>query len=231
MNEFRRIFNIFFNPPEAFQDIAQRPRWWAPVVIVSLLSLTLIYCYGQRVGWDRVVRQSIESSSRTQNMSQAQKDQAIQVGARVAGVAGYAGAISPLLIAVGEGAIFLFIFNLIGRARIRFHQAAAVTAYSYLTQAISIPISIAMLYLKSPDEFDIRNPNAFNVGYFLPHDIPQALMSVASSIDLFSFWTLGLLACGFAICAKVRFSKALWGVVVPWLIYVAVKTMWTAAFA
>ncbi|MGH9559522.1 MAG: YIP1 family protein [Bryobacteraceae bacterium] len=232
MNEIRRWFNIYFNPPEAFLDIARRPRWWAPAIVIAILSMALVHNYGQRVGWDRVIRQAIETNSRAQGLSEAQKEQQIELYSRISGeTAGFSALAGPFLFAIVAGGVYLWIFNLIGRVDLRFHQAAAVAAYSYLPMAISLAVSLAMLNLRSPDEFDIRNPNAFSLGYFLPMDSSRTLLAFAASMDLFSFWTLALLACGFAVATKIRFSKALIAVIVPWLLYLAVKITWVAAFS
>lgn len=43
---------------------------------------------------------------------------------------------------------------------------------------------------------DLDNPLAANVGAILPDDSAKWLMALGKSIDLFSFWTLILLAIG-----------------------------------
>jgi hypothetical protein len=50
---------------------------------------------------------------------------------------------------------------------------------------------------------------------------PKWLMSLATSLDLFTIWALVLLAIGFSTAArKLSFSKALITIAIPWLIWV-----------
>ena len=38
MSEAGRIAGIFFSPGKAFADIARRPRWWVPVLLIAILG-------------------------------------------------------------------------------------------------------------------------------------------------------------------------------------------------
>src|ERR1022692_1608204 len=62
-------------------------------------------------------------------------------------------------------------------------------------------------------------------------DVIWILYSLASSFDLFSFWTILLLAVGISVAArKFALSKALVAVVLPWGVLVVVKAAWTNLF-
>jgi hypothetical protein len=231
-NEFSRVIGVYLDPRETFRDVSARPRWWVPMIVISLCSLVFIYCFSQRVGWDRMIRQTLESSTRMQNLPPEQRERAIEMGARFAPISGYATAVvgRPLSILICAG-IFLLVFNVFLGAKITFQQGMAVTAYSFLTLALSSILSTVTLFLKSPEDFDIRNPLAFNLGFFLSDDsASKAMIALANSIDLFSLWTLAVLAIGFSVCAKMSFTKALMGVTLPWLIYVALNVARASVF-
>ena len=38
MSEGARLIGVFFSPGKAFADIARRPRWWIPVILIAILS-------------------------------------------------------------------------------------------------------------------------------------------------------------------------------------------------
>jgi hypothetical protein len=88
------------------------------------------------------------------------------------------------------------------------------------------------MFLTEPDDFDLRNPVALNLGFFLdPQSSPKWLVSLGTSLDLMSFWTMALLATGFSVAGRnLSWSKAFAGVVMPWLILVLLKVGWTAMF-
>ena len=123
----------------------------------------------------------------------------------------------------------LLAFNLIGGAGARFGTSMGIVSQAYFPWILYSLLYILILYLKVPGTVDLENPIATNVGAFLPDGTPKALMSLAQSIDVFSFWTLLLLSIGFtAVSPKKLKGKALGIVISVWATYVAVKmgTAW-----
>jgi hypothetical protein len=109
----------------------------------------------------------------------------------------------------------------------------AISAYAMLPGFISSILAIVVMFIKNPDEFNLQNPLAFNLGAFMepPPNSGKFIYSLASSFDLFSFWTILLLAVGISVAArKFAFSKALVAVVLPWGVLVVVKAAWTNLF-
>jgi hypothetical protein len=106
----------------------------------------------------------------------------------------------------------------------------AIVAYGFLPLLIQTGLSMVVLYLKDPEEFNLQNPLMFNVGAYLSPDTPAALRALGSSIDLFSLWIMVLLAIGISAAArKISFGKALAGIIFPWALFVGLKTMAAAA--
>jgi hypothetical protein len=230
MSEAARLSGVFFSPGKAFADIAVRPRFWAPLIIAMLLTLGYTYSIGKHIGWEHVVRQQSETNPRMQDMPADQRENAIAIGTKVATVIGY---ISPIFVAVGVAVIagvLLFVFNSMLGAALRFKHVFAAVCYTGLVGALSTILSIVMLFVKNPDDFDVQHPLAFNLGAFLgPDTKSKALVAFASSIDLFTFWTIALLAIALSAAArKVTFGKALMGVLIPWAVLVLVKVGWAA---
>ncbi len=57
INHFGRMVGVLFNPKPTFQDIAGRPSWVAPIVLLALLGLGLSWVMNQRVDWESYIRQ------------------------------------------------------------------------------------------------------------------------------------------------------------------------------
>jgi len=72
----------------------------------------------------------------------------------------------------------------------------AITAYGFLPLVVQTALSMVVLFLKDPEEFNLQNPLMFNIGAYLSPDAPGALRALGSSIDLFSIWIIVLLAFG-----------------------------------
>jgi hypothetical protein len=224
MSEISRLAGVFFSPMQAFADIARRPRWWIPMIVVGIVGTVGIVLFSQHIGWDQVIRKSIDQSN--QNMTPEQRQQAIAVASRFVPLIGYFAPIGAAIVIVLMSAGLIFLANVVMGADIRFPAMLGIVGYSAIPPTIVMTaLSILVMFLKSPEDYDITNPLAFNVGAFLPSGSAKWLIALGGSIDLFSFWRIGLLAAGItAASPKITFGKALFVVLLPWVLYVAGKT-------
>lgn len=231
MSEVGRLTGIFFSPGKTFADIALRPRWWVPVILMALLGTVYLNMFTQRVGWESVIRQALERSPQGQNMSPEQRQQAVTVGARLYQYLGYGGsAVGMLFYVFIVAVILMFLFDTIMSAGVGLKRMMAIVAYGFLPLLIQTVLSMVVLLLKDPEEFNLQNPLMFNVGAFLSPETPAALRAVGSSIDLFTLWILVLLAIGVSTAAhKISFGKALAGIAFPWVLFVILKAVAAAA--
>jgi hypothetical protein len=230
MGEFGRLTNVFLEPKAAFADIAERPRPWVPIVLLVVLSVAFTASFAQRVGWGRFMEQQAERTPQVQNMTAEQRARATETYAKMGGVMDKVMPALPVVMVPAMMLIVAGIFTLVFRTMmasdITFKQLFGITAYASLPDLLMSAAAIAVLFLKNPNEFNMENPVAFNLGAFLdPLTTGKAVMSLATSIDLFTFWKLALLAVGISVAArKMTFGKALAGVTIPWVIWVVCKT-------
>ena len=235
MNDFSRLFGVFFDPSKTFADIANRPSWLLPLALAILMSMGLTFVYGQRVGWERIVRNQVESSSAAQQLTPDQITQRVEAGAKFAPVIGYAAPVifAPLYCLLAA-AIFTGLVSGVMSAPVKFKQVFAVVAFAGMVNVIVVILSIVTVFIKNPDDIDPQNPLVFNAGAFMDagHS-SKFLHSVATSIDLFSFWSIFLLATGLKAAAgkKLSFGGALFAVMLPWAAYVLIKSALAGVFS
>ncbi len=228
MSEPARLVNVLMEPKRAFADIAARPRPWAPLILVIAMALVFMACFTQRVGWERFMRQQMETNKRTQQLTTEQREQAIRVQLKIAPVMGYVGpVVSVPLMAVVIAGVLLLTGKMVGSGA-SFKQMFSIAAYSFVPGVINSIAGLAVMFLKNPEEFNLQNPTAFNVGAYLdPETTSKAMMAVAGSIDLFTIWSVILLAIGISAASRrLSVGKALPAVVIPWLLWIVVKASW-----
>jgi hypothetical protein len=234
MGEFARITGVFFEPGKTFQDIAERPRWVAPLLLIMVVSIVYMALYTQHVGWERMMRQQLATSSRAAQLTPEQREQAIATQARFAPIVGYAGVIVglPIYMLVSAAVLLAIVAGMMS-APVKFKQVFAVMCYAGLTGLVSGTLSIVVMFLKNPDDFNMQNPLVFNPGAFMdPTSGSKFLFSLASSLDLFVFWTIFLIATGLKAAGgkRLSFGGALFAVVLPWGVFVLGKSALAGMF-
>ena len=224
IGELERIPGVFFEPTKTFEDIARRPSWLIPLILLIVVSMASSFAISQKIGWERIVRQQVESSSRAQQIPPEQRERQIEMGVKMASIFAYAGALvgAPIGSLVIAGVLLGIVAGIMSAA-VRFKQVFAVVCWSSLPNAIKTILLIAVVYLKNPDDFNIKNALAFNVGAFLdPEKTSKFLHSIATSLDLFTIWVILLIAVGLKAAAgkKLSFAGALIAVALPWAVIV-----------
>jgi len=233
-----RIFGVFFEPKTTFESIAQRPTWVLPMLVVIIVSLGSIATIGSRVGWRQVIEHQVATSPRAQERMQQmppeQRESMMEKQAKLAGVIGYVGVIVGTVVAeLVVAALFLAVFNIISGSKMPFSTSLGVVAYSWMPYVIATLLGIVILFIKDPSTVDVQNLVASNPGALLSDTAPKWMVSLLTSLDLFTFWVLILQAIGYRATnpKKISFGKALGAIVVIWLIFVLVKVGLAGAFA
>jgi Yip1 domain len=227
MSEWSRLLGVFFEPGKTFADIAERPRWLVPLLIGILSAVLLIYLFNRHVGWESTLERAMDNNRFVQQLTPEQRQIALDRQLRLVPVFSYIGAILgfPITLLLVAGLATGIIRGLLGTP-IRFAQAFAVMAYAFLPRVIYAGLSISVMFLKNPDEFDLQNAFASNPGAFMdPQKSSRFLYTLASQLDVFSIWVMLLMAVGLKAAGgkRLSFAGALFAVVLPWAVYVLVR--------
>jgi Yip1 domain len=238
VNSFGRLFGVFFEPKATFESIAQRPTWVLPLLASILIGIVVIALVGSRVGWRQVLDKQIASSPRAQQRMEqipaAQRDAILDKQAKFAPIVGYAEIVVGIPVAeLVVAALLLVAFNVIAGSKIQFSASLGIVAHSWMPYVISGLLGVLILFIKDPSTIDVQNLVASNPGAVVPDGTAKWLVSLLTSLDLFTFWVLILQAIGFRATnpKKISFAQALGVVVALWLLFVVVKVGLAAAFA
>jgi hypothetical protein len=230
-----RVAGALIGPRATFGSIAKRPDWLLPMLLLMAVGVAVVFSFGQRIGWRQLIETQLAGNARFAQLSPQQQEQAIDRAIKLAPTAAYAettvGVVIVLLIFAG---ILLLAFNIVFGTKIRFNQSYSIATYSFLPQAVKGLLALVVVWVRPPQGVDAQNLVMSNAGAFLSAGAPVWLRLLASSFDVFSLWTMGLLAIGFSAAGaseKVSAKSAFALVFALWLIYLIVAVGLTAAFA
>jgi hypothetical protein len=233
-----RIFGVIFSPKPTFESIVQRPTWILPLILVCLTSVTVVFLFGQRVGWRGFMERQDQTNARLQKqmegMTPEKREEMLETQTKFASIFGYVGVVLGTFIgALLVAAVLLAAFNLIAGAKVGFTTSLGIVAHSWVPGIIVGLLGILIIFLKDPSTVDIQHLVATNPGAFLSDDAPKWQESLLSSFDLFVFWYIILMSIGYSATnpKKISFGKAFGTVVGVWLLYVIVKVGFAAAFS
>lgn len=222
-----RIAGVFFSPKVTFEDIARKPSWIAPAALLTVLSIIVCIAINQRVDWREFISQQLEKNPGSAQMSPEQKQQRIEAGAKFSPIMAYVfGTVGPMLFILIVAVAMMVAFNLLAGANANFGQSMAVAAHSAVTGVVSSLLFLLILFLKPYGTVDMENPVATNIAAFLPEGSAKWLVTLAKQIDVFTIWTLILLAIGFAAInpKKLKGSKAFSIAFGVWAVWALLRT-------
>ena len=229
ISPFGRILGVLFSPKATFEDIARKPSWVLPVLLSTILGFTATVVLNQRLDWRDYIAQQIEKNPRASNLSADQKERQVEISARITTYIVYGvGAIGSVGFALVVGTVMMLAYNLLAGAHASFMQSFGIAAHTLVVSIVSTPILLLVLFLKPKGTIDPENPVATNLAAFLPEDTAKWLTVLCKSLDIFTIWTLILLAIGFAAVnpRKLKGNKSYVVAFSVWGVLVLVKVLW-----
>ncbi len=238
VSSFGRIFGAIFSPKPTFESIAQRPTWILPLLLISILSIVTVFIFGQRVGWRSFMEHQDQTNPRVQKQMEAmtpdQREQMLATQTKYASIFGYVGAVVGIfIVAVIIAAVLMVAFNVMSGGGIGFMTSLGIVTHSWVPGIIGGLLGILVLFLKDPSTIDIQHLVATNAGAFLSDDAPKWQEALLTSFDLFTIWSMILMAIGYSAInpKKISYGKALGTIVLVWAIFVVCKVGFSAAFS
>jgi hypothetical protein len=224
LSQGARIVNTFIAPSKTFTDLRRNASWWAPWILISIVSILFIYTMGKQIGFEQVSRNAVEHSSRADQFDKLPADQQAKQLDLSTKILKFFAYFSPFLI------LFYFLISTVvlwttfkvgAGAETSFKSAYAIVMYAGLPGTVGAILGIVSLFAGvNPEGFDINNPVGTNLAYYLdPATTGKFVRGMASSLDVINIWTIVLIGIGFACTSKVKRSTAITIVAVWYLLY------------
>ncbi|HEX2832175.1 MAG TPA: Yip1 family protein [Thermoanaerobaculia bacterium] len=223
---FQRLAGVLFAPAETFQDIARKPDFVLPLVLILVLQIIGAVTMAPKIDFGAMTRMQMEQSGR--KMTEADMERAEKMGAAFGKVMFYTSPIWAIAIIVIIAAILMLAFRLFGGDN-NFMQSFSVTLYSWIPMALLGLVSmIVILSRESIDPMQMATLVKSNPAFLVDMKTNPVLFSLLTSIDLFTIWTLFLLSTGFAAISRLSRVKSAVLIVGLWLAFVFVKVGFAA---
>jgi hypothetical protein len=224
-----RIVGAFVFPATSFRAIARRPTWLVPLVIWTALSFLVSELVLSRSDWRTVIVES--AAHRDQKLTDAQMEEAVERTKKFGWVFDVFAVVVPTLLVGGTAGTLWLACQAFGW-EIRFPQAFGVTAHAFLPSIAGAAVVLGLLWGRQtvdPQSLGdlLHTSPAFLVS---PRDA-RVTHSLLSSLDILSFWTMGLLVVGLSTAARAPRGRMAALVVGLWGLYVLGKTGIVALFS
>src|SRR5712692_624206 len=221
------ILDVFFSPSAAMDSLARKPRFLLPLIIVTIIGTATMVIALQKGVIEHGMRQKMETNPRFDQIPAERREAIIEQSAKFGSYTVIGGAvIGPTMGLLLTSGVLLLLTNVVVGAKVRFQQVMAVVSHSWMPLAISHGIAIPILLAKEPDTVDFQNIVVANLSFLFSPTEQHRLYMIATSIDLFSFWVIGLLALGLARLSGKGTGTALAIILIPWALYVAIFKAW-----
>jgi hypothetical protein len=231
INHFGRIFGALFSPKKTFAQIAERPSWLAPLLLMAIFGTVVGAMLNTEMNWGDYIRHKAEESPRFAQLSEEEKDRALAPQIKFWSNFSYViRAVGVPISALFFALVYLGAFNLFTGAGLRYGSAFGIAAHAFLPTTIQSILATVVLPLKSYGDVDPESIVATNVKAFLSEGSPKWLESLGSSLDLFWIWFMVLTAIGFTAAnpKKIKPGTAYSVVFGLWGVWVLAKVVWAA---
>ncbi len=209
MSEGARLLNTFIAPSKTFTDLRRSAMWWAPFLLMVIVSTVFVFTAGQKIGFRKIMENQMQAQpkqqARLEQLPADQREQQLEGGAKFTGYISYAFPFITLIMWLVIAAALFATFKFAVSADVTFKVSLAIVIYSALPLMVkTLLATLSVVAGMSPDSFSFQNPLATNPGYFMNPADGVLLYSLATSIDIFMIWTLILTAIGFTCVSKVK---------------------------
>ena len=213
------FWSMFFSPLITLESFRENPRWLLPIMISAVVSATANFYVIQRIGLVHL----IEAISRNKAVidPQGAMENALARQNQILGIQTIIAFAGPILIALVIATVLWLLLVLFGY-NIHWKKSLAVVAH---VNMLSILLregmtALTVTWIADPGKFDMNNPLATNIAFFLKPLSPAAFRAL-SSLDAITFMNMALLVFGLTrVCTNLSKGNASMIVGIPWMIYV-----------
>ncbi len=224
--ELARIVGIFTQPRSVFAEVKQQPRWLIPLLVLTVCSTVFTVTMNMHVGWDVLIRRELQMSRSGADLTSSQIEQYVRDQKPVWNYVTYIyGIFGSLIAALLISAVMFIVFI---EAGVTFRKVFSLVLYSMLPAAVASLLGAMVVLLEYPQNVDPGRVLPSNLAFFSEQEqiLSTWQLSLSQSIDLFSLWSVGLMALGFTVFSRDRsFLRCTLLTTATWMVLILVKAL------
>ena len=199
------VSGVFSEPVELFKRLSIRPQWVGAMLLVTVLSLLFSIAWIVKV--DAVGFMTMQIERTYPQLTSAQIDQAVEVGARFMSISAIAGSLFGTLISIFFFGLLYWAVGLMSKEgpqwRPTYYHGLVVAAVPGLATVPYMLLGTVMAFLNPVGTLRPDQIVPSSLGYWMETDNPK-LSALYSSIDLFLLtqYVLIFFAVKYALRAK-----------------------------
>ena len=200
MSFIQRLINIFVAPARVFQELAIRPTWVVPLVVISLYVPLLQTIAFSSARGQEALRQEMMKDPRTSKMTPEQMETYLGISRYI--VPGTTLVALPVLTFAAAGVVY-FVFSIILGGEATYRQALSAWTHTGLIGLLGGAVQIGLVIVKG--SLSANTSLAAFLPFLEENTFPYRLLQV---FDFFLIWQLAVLSIGMGIMSKVGTKKA-----------------------
>jgi hypothetical protein len=232
-----RALGVFISPGAAFEDIARKPGFVAPVVTIIVAACVLFDTMYWKVGMETITRIRLERSPFTSRMTPEQVEKVIHDSAghltRTLVLTDVGIIIVTFIVLLIFAGLGIMIVNAILGGQAKFKTLFSVASYAQLPTILGYVLGLVVILFGGTDNLDPDNPIPLNLAFFLNYkEVSKPLFALAGSVDVLPVWIVILLGVGMskATGGKVKALPITLCFVGAWAIWIIGKVALAAIF-
>lgn len=227
LGALQRLWMMFSSPGEVFADIAIKPTWVLLMVILVLLGVGSQIVIAPHIDTEATIRARM--ADRADELNEEQMERIVAQAEKFSKFGPIIGLVVAPIVWALMAAVFLVMLKIVGSS-IDYERSLSATLHAYWP-----PTTVALVLLsvlvqrvgKLPQE-ELGNVVKANLGAFLSPDTPAWLAAAAGTLSIFNVWAVILLITGFTAVGKLSRGKAVAAALVPWGLWIVVKSAFAA---
>ncbi len=223
MSAIQNLVGVLISPGKTFAALREQPKWLMAMVILLAVAITGQLIAFPKIDWEEVARMQLESSSR--QMTEAQMEQGIEMGAKFGSYASLGSVILgfPLVWLVAALLMWMLI-RMLGGLELSYVQSLSTTVHSMAPWIVHTLLSIPLTLTRSEiSGQELQSGGVLKHGLASFMEAEGPMLQFLTSINVFTIWAVILMGIGFSVVGRVSKGKAFGAAIAVWIIGILLK--------